>query len=411
MRHAGQHFDILICGTGFTGLTLATALSKTFEGALKIGLIGPTPDVHATVDNGRAFALSATASQMLQVLGVWARLEGHAQPVRKIEITDSPLEAGVRPVFLTFNNRLENGLEASFIVPAHALGQAVTDILNDSQNVAFLQGADCNEFSSNPTSVYANIGDQPLTARLLICADGRNSKLRKKAGIDTIGWSHNQVGIVTTVAHEKPHEGVAVQHFLPAGPFAILPLKGNRSSITWSENQENARHMLALSDADFLTEVDLRFGGRLGQLSLDGPRNGFTLKTQIARSYIGDRFALVGDAAHSVHPIAGQGLNLAFRDIAALCECLIEGARVGLDIGEPAALQKYQQWRRFDSMSAACTFSSLNLLFSQNLTLFRSAREAGLGLVDKISNLKANFVREAAGVTGDLPKLMTGVYP
>jgi len=412
MPSAKQDFDLLICGTGYTGLTLAAALAKTFEGALKICLIGPAPATgHLTSENDRAFAISATSSYMLRALDIWQRLEAVSQPVRKIEITDSPLNAGIRPVLLTYDNTLENGAPACFIVPAHALGKSLFDVVESLNGITFLQDV-CDDFTTSPSGVSIETRQgRHLRARLLICADGRDSTLRQKAGIDTIGCSHGQLGIVVTITHEKPHNDTAVQHFLPAGPFAALPLSGNRCCITWSEGEREARRILKMPDDEFIEEIELRFGGKRGRIALESQRQGFPLATHIARSFVSERFALVGDAAHSVHPIAGQGLNLAFRDIAALSECLIEGPRIGLDIADATLLARYQSWRRFDATLAAASFSSLNLLFSKDFTLLRSAREFGLGLVDKIPPLKSEMVREAAGATGTLPRLMTGNFP
>jgi 2-octaprenyl-6-methoxyphenol hydroxylase len=228
------------------------------------------------------------------------------------------------------------------------------------------------------------------------------------AGIKTVGWDYPQAGIVTVVAHERPHGGKAVQHFLPAGPFAILPLTGNRSCITWSENREEAERILALDDAGFLAEIDRRFGGKLGALSLTGPRQSWPLSLHLARALVASRVALVGDAAHVVHPLAGQGLNLALRDVAALAEVLADAARVGLDLGDATALARYERWRRFDSWMSAAAFDGLNRLFSNDVTLLRSAREFGLGLVDRLPGLKQMFVTEAAGLSGEVPRLLKG---
>jgi len=411
MPNAKQDLDILISGTGFTGLTLAVALARTFEGALKIGLIGPPLPPQLDHHNSRAFAISAMSAQMLKVLGIWHNLEAYAQPVYKIEITDTPLEAGVRPALLTYDNRLRDGMPASFIVPARSLGVALQESANSLTAIEFLPYDACCDFFPSPGGVCVKFGDGvSMQAALLLCAEGRRSTLRQKAGIDTVAWSHGQTGIVTNITHEKAHEGTAIQHFLPAGPFAVLPLPGgHRSSITWSENKEYASHIHEMQDADFIEEIDMRLGGRWGAINLDGPRNTFPLETQIARRFIGPHFALVGDAAHAVHPIAGQGLNLGFRDIAALCECLIDSQRVGLDIADPIALERYERWRRFDVTIYANGFSSLNTFFSEDFPLLRSIREFGLGLIDKMPDIKSYLVREAAGANGALPKLMTGV--
>ena len=231
---------------------------------------------------------------------------------------------------------------------------------------------------------------------------------RAPFGIKSVRWGYDQTGIVTIVAHERPHGGRAVQHFLPAGPFAILPLTGNRSCITWSEDAGEAARILALDDAAFLDEVDLRFGGRLGGIQLAGPRQSWPLELHLARSYAAPRLAVIGDAAHSVHPIAGQGLNLGLRDSAALVEVIADAARLGLDIGSAAVLERYEQWRRFDSTVSAIAFDGLNRLFSSDNAMLRAARDAGLGLVDRSPVLKQAFVKEASGLSGELPKLLRG---
>ena len=241
-----------------------------------------------------------------------------------------------------------------------------------------------------------------------MAADGRNSTLRDLGGIKSVSRSYGQTGIVTVVTHEKPHNGKAVQHFLPAGPFAILPLTGNRSCITWSEDEHEARRIMALTDDAFLDEVDQRFGGRLGALTLEGRRQSWPLELHLARSYTAPRLVVISDAAHTVHPIAGQGLNLGLRDAAALTEAIAEAARLGLDTGGSAVLERYQSWRRFDATVSATAFDGLNRLFSNDNTLLRAARDAGLGLVDRSPALKELFVREAAGLAGELPRLFKG---
>jgi 2-octaprenyl-6-methoxyphenol hydroxylase len=247
-----------------------------------------------------------------------------------------------------------------------------------------------------------------VQARLLIAADGARSALRERAGIQSFGWTYEQSGIVTTVAHERDHHGRAEEHFLPAGPFAMLPLKGRRCSIVWTEDAREAERIVALPDADFHAELERRFGLRLGEIELAGPRRAYPLGLSVARSFIADRLALVGDAAHVIHPIAGQGLNLGLRDVAALAETIVDAARLGLDPGSPATLERYQRWRRFDTMAMGVATDGLNRLFSNRSDVLRLARDVGLGLVDRVPALKGLFIREAAGLTGDVPKLLRG---
>jgi 2-octaprenyl-6-methoxyphenol hydroxylase len=245
-------------------------------------------------------------------------------------------------------------------------------------------------------------------ASLLVAADGRGSRLREAAGIGVVGWKYQQVGIVTTVQHEKPHRGHAVQHFLPSGPFAILPLKGNRCCITWTEEESEGRRIMALDDTGFLAEVEQRFGYRLGVTQLAGARGVWPLEMHLARALVAERLALVGDAAHLVHPIAGQGLNLGLRDVAALTEVVADAARLGHDIGSSIVLSRYERWRRTDAALSAAAFDGLNRLFSSDWTLLRAARSAGLGIVERLPALKQFFVAEAAGLTGEVPKLLRG---
>jgi 2-octaprenyl-6-methoxyphenol hydroxylase len=358
----------------------------------------------------RAYALSAASRNVLEALGAWHEIAADAQPVTAIEITDSPLEAGIRPVLLTYDNHVaETGEPASHIVPNAAVLRALVGAVTRTPGIDVLAPASFAGLEPEVGGLRVGLGDgRRLTAALVVAADGRRSPVREAAGIKVVGWPYAQTGIVTTLAHERPHHGVAVQHFLPAGPFAILPLPGNRSCITWSEDAGEATRILALDDAGFLAEVDRRFGGRLGEIELAGPRRSWPLDMHLARAFVAPRLALVGDAAHGVHPIAGQGLNLALRDVAALAECVVDVMRLGLDAGDAMALERYERWRRFDSTLSAATFDALNRLFSNDVGLLRSAREAGLGLVDRLPFLKRLLVAEAAGLSGELPRLVRG---
>lgn len=399
--------DIVIAGGSYTGLTLALALAKSLGPEILITVVDREP-AQSRRDDVRAFAISAGARHMLELLGVWPLLEEEAQEVREILLTDSPLEAAVRPVLLTYNNILDSGEPASFIVPSGALSSAVAKVAKGVPSIRYIVGR-AEDFEAGDPFVKVNLADgRNIEAGLLVAADGRRSRLREAAGIKCIGWSYDQICIVTQVEHELPHNGCAIQHFLPGGPFAILPLRGHRSCITWSEDAERAREILTYDDNAFLAEVDKRFAGRYGRLTLAGSRAAWPLEMHLARRYVAHRFALVGDAAHGVHPIAGQGLNLAFRDIAALTEVVTDAVRIGLTPGDADALDRYERWRRFDSSMSAATFDGLNRLFSNDGTLLRSIREAGLGLVDRLPALKRLFVSEAAGLSGEVPKLLRG---
>lgn len=403
-------FDVIISGGSFAGLALARALRVAFGDDIRIAILDrkPLAASGAAVD-ARAFALSAASKRMLEAIGVWQTIECEAQPVTGIDITDSGLDAGIRPVLLSYENKLAGEEPASMIVPASALSKALADIVARDSAIDVIAPAEAQSFEAGPGGVDLVFKDgRHFYSWLLVAAEGRKSPLRDIAGIKVVGWPFEQTGIVTTVAHERAHGGRAVQHFLPGGPFAILPLPGNRSCITWSEDSAEAARILALSDSAFLAEVDKRFGGKLGALTLAGPRQSWPLEMHLARRYVADRFAIIGDAAHIVHPIAGQGLNLALRDVAALTEVLVDAARVGLDIANAEALGRYERWRRFDSWLSASAFDGLNRLFSNDVPLLRSAREFGLGVVDRLPGLKQLFVTEAAGLSGEVPRLLKG---
>jgi 2-octaprenyl-6-methoxyphenol hydroxylase len=263
------------------------------------------------------------------------------------------------------------------------------------------------DLAANRIDVRLADGDT-LAARLLVAADGAHSKIRERAGIASHGWNYDQSAIVTTVAHERDHRGRAEEHFLPAGPFAILPLTGRRSSIVWTEDAREAERIVALADEDFHTELERRFGLHLGEIEAVGPRRVHPLGLSVARAFIADRIALAGDAAHVIHPIAGQGLNMGLKDVAALAEVVVDAARLGLDPGSLAVLERYQRWRRFDTMAMGVATDGLNRLFSNRSDVLRVARDVGLGLVDRVPALKHFFIREAAGLVGEVPKLLKG---
>ena len=404
-----RNFDVVISGASFAGLALARALTVAFGNDIRIAIVDRAQRPATPQVDVRAFALSAASKRMLDTLGLWEQVASDAQAVSEIQITDSGLDAGVRPVLLTYENRIGESEPASFIVPSQSLARALHDAVVNEPSVEFIAPAEASGLDSGDSGIEVTLADgRILRAALLVAADGRRSPLREAAGIKSIGWTYPQTGIVTIVEHDRPHLGRAVQHFLPGGPFAVLPLPGNNSCITWSEDAEDAQRILALGDESFLAEVDKRFGGKLGAVRLAGPRQSWPLELHLARRTIAPRFALIGDAAHIVHPIAGQGLNLALRDVAALAEVLADAARIGLDLGAWDSLERYERWRRFDSALSAAVFDGLNRLFSNDWALLRSARDFGLGLVDRVPGLKQLFVTEAAGLSGELPRLLKG---
>jgi len=405
MTQAHSKTDILIAGGGFAGLALAIALRQGSEGGLSVALADPALD-RASGDP-RASAIAAAARRLFETIGVWDAIAADAQPILDMVITDSKVGNAMRPTFLTFDGEIAPGEPFAHMIENGPMIAALLDR-------ARAEGVDLRpfairQFAYDPGRVTATLSDgTALPARLLVAADGARSVIREQAGIASVGWDYDQAGIVTTIAHERDHNGRAEEHFLPPGPFAILPLKGKRSSIVWTEGRDEAARLVALPDAKFLAELEQRFGLHLGDLAIAGPRRAFPLGLHVARSFIAERIALVGDAAHVIHPIAGQGLNMGLRDIAALAEAVIDSARLGIDVGATSVLERYQRWRRFDTMAMGVATDGLNRLFSNNSDVLRLFRDVGLGIVDRMPNLKDFFIREAAGLTGDVPKLLKG---
>ena len=403
-----QTFDVAIAGGGFAGRTLALALAKLAPQGFRVALVDAEAPGRGGED-ARALALSAATKNLLSALGLWQELEPKAQAIESIEITDSPLDASLRPHFLGFDAELNRNGASAYLVEYGDLSRALAAAVAQASPVTVFAPDSVTDFTADPFRAELNLDSgKPVEASLLVAADGKRSRLREHAGIKCVGWSYPQMGIVTTVAHERPHHNRAVQHFLPSGPFAILPLKGNRSSIVWTEDKAEAERIRTLDDAAFLSELEKRFGHRLGAIEIAGPRQAFPLDMQIARSFVGERLALIGDAAHVVHPLAGQGLNIGMRDVAALAETIVDAARLGLDIGALPQLERYERWRRFDSAFSAAVMDGLNRLFSNDAAPLRVLRDLGLGLVDRAPPLKRFLAREAAGATGTPPRLLRG---
>jgi len=404
--------DIAIVGGSYVGLALALALSQELGPEVRITVIdkaaAPAAGVETDAPDPRASAIAAGSCNLLRALGVWQQIEDYAVPVARIELTDTSLDNGVRRSLLSYDNSAGEGQPASWILPNAQLAAALEAAVGRCPSISRIYGAAVAGFEPGVASAVIVLDEgSRLETRLAIAADGRRSGLREAAGIRTINWNYEQTGIVTTIAHEFDHQNRAIQHFLPGGPFALLPLKGGHSScITWSETAREASRILGLDDAAFLDEVDLRVAGRLGAVTLAGPRKSWPLEAHLARSFVGPRLALAGDAAHGVHPIGGQGLNLGYRDVAALVECVAEAVGVGLDYGDADALARYERWRRFDSVMSTAAYSGLNRLFSNDLALVRAAREVGLGILDRLPGMKRMLVNEAAGLSGELPKLL-----
>ena len=412
---AARRVDVLIVGAGIVGLSLAVALRQGLGGSISVAIADP--GLAGTRSDARATAIVAAARRLLQTIGIWDEVP--SQPILDMVVTDSALHNTVRPTFLTFAGEVEPGepfghmVENAPLVAALAAKARGSEValhpvaVRDTSLSSPLQGTATRQGSSSSIDVELADGDR-LSAALVIGADGARSAIRAQAGIAIHGWAYAQSAIVTTVAHERDHGGRAEEHFLPAGPFAVLPLTGRRSSIVWTEQTREAERIVALPDHDFHAELERRFGLRLGEIEVVGARRAHPLGLWFARSFIAERLALVGDAAHVIHPIAGQGLNMGLKDVAALAEVIVDAVRLGLDPGSLAVLERYQRWRRFDTMAMAVATDGLNRLFSNRSDVLRLARDVGLGLVDRWPALKRLFIREAAGLLGDVPKLLRG---
>jgi 2-octaprenyl-6-methoxyphenol hydroxylase len=398
--------SIVIGGGAFAGLALALALRQGLGAEIPIVVADPALGVRPSRDP-RATAIVAACRRLFEAIGVWDEVAEGAQPITDMVVTDSKLEDATRPVFLTFGGDVEPGEPfAHMIENRHLIDALVTRAAAEGID---LRATTVAGFETSAGGVDVTLGDgNTIDASLLVAADGARSKLRERAGIATHGWDYDQSGIVVTVGHERDHHGRAEEHFLPAGPFAILPLKGARSSLVWTEDRAEAARIVALDEGEFHTELEARFGLHLGEIkALDRPR-AFPLGYFVARAFIGERLALVGDAAHVIHPIAGQGLNMGLKDIAALAEVIVDAARLGIDLGQADVLERYQRWRRFDTMAMGLATNSLNLLFSNKSALLRTVRDIGLGLVDRMPPLKSMFIRQAAGLSGEVPRLLKG---
>lgn len=399
--------DMLVVGGGYVGLSVAVAVKQSAP-HLKVEVIEAAPERVWEKDE-RASAVIAAATKMLQVLNVWDDIAPEAQPINRMIVTDSRTSDPVRPVFLTFDGAVEEGQPFAHMIPNVAMVRALRGAC-ERLGITIRHGLSANGFNTTSTKTTVSLSDgSTRDSRLLVACDGVRSKLRTLAGIKTVTWSYGQSGIVTTVAHERPHEGVAEEHFLPSGPFAILPLTGDRSSLVWTERTADADRLIASDDLVFEAELQRRFGHKLGEITIAGGRKAFPLGLTLSRAFVAPRLALAGDAAHGIHPISGQGLNLGFKDVAALAETIVDAGRLGMDIGALDVLERYQTWRRFDTFRMGVTTDVLNRLFSNDITPLRIARDFGLGLVERMPGLKSYFIGEAAGTTGaNRPKLLAG---
>lgn len=397
---------IVIGGGAFAGLALALALRQGLGPEIPVIVADPALSTRPSRDP-RATAIVAACRRLFEAIGAWDDVRAEAQPILDMVVTDSKLEDAIRPVFLNFAGDVAPGEPFAHMVENRRLIDAL--VLRAEAEGIDLRATTVSSYDARAEGIDVTLGDgSVIAASLLVAADGARSKLRERAGIATHGWEYDQSGIVVTVGHERDHEGRAEEHFLPAGPFAILPLSGKRSSLVWTERRAEAARIIALGDEEFHAELEQRFGLHLGEVkALDKPR-AFPLSYFVARSFIAERLALVGDSAHVIHPIAGQGLNMGLKDVAALAEVVVDAARLGMDLGAADVLERYQRWRRFDTMAMGVATNSLNFLFSNESTLLRTVRDIGLGLVDRAPPLKNLFIRQAAGLTGEIPRLLKG---
>ncbi|MEX6632707.1 UbiH/UbiF/VisC/COQ6 family ubiquinone biosynthesis hydroxylase [Hyphococcus lacteus] len=407
-----QSFDIAIVGGGLSGGLAALALaSKGFRCAV-IDAGDPAKMRDAAFD-GRTTAISYASARVFRRLGLWDQIAPHAEPIRDILVTDgrakSRFDQGTVSSFhLHFDSReLGDDQPLGWIVENRVLRNVLFDAIATKSDIALFAPAKRNAAKFQSGSAVVTLEDErEIRATLVVAADGRMSSLRAEANIKTNHWRYAQTGIVATVAHERPHEGVAQEFFLPGGPFAILPMTENRSSLVWTEKSDAALAYMALDENKFRIEIENRFGDYLGAVTPTGPRWSYPLAFTLAQSYVAPRLALIGDAAHAIHPIAGQGFNLGVKDIAALADVLGDGRDVGLDIGALTVLQNYQQWRRFDSAALALGTDLLNRLFSNDIAPLRIARDIGMGAVNAVTPLRKFFMRQAGADVGALPSLM-----
>ncbi|MGI9400927.1 MAG: ubiquinone biosynthesis hydroxylase [Rhizobiaceae bacterium] len=416
---ADQTRDVFVAGGGYVGLCVAVSIKSAAPG-MSVTVVDAAPE-EAIENDSRASAIAAAATRMLEILGIWPEIVADAQPINEMIVTDSRLNDVVRPVFLTFGNvgtgdaqsRTEGGAERAetpfaHMVPNRSLVKALRAKAR-KLGVELVNNDSVDGFETLPSHAEIRCSSgRKYKTRLLVAADGVRSRLRDQAGIRTVHWPYDQMGIVVTVAHERDHEGRAEEHFLPAGPFAILPLPDNKSSLVWTESTAEAKRLVESDPILFELELEKRFGHKLGEISVEGRPRAFPLGLTLAREYIRNRFVLAGDAAHGIHPIAGQGLNLGFKDAAALAETVVDAERLGLDIGSMAVLERYQLWRRFDTVQMGVVTDVLNRLFSNDNAFLRLARDTGLGVVDRMPGLKRMFINQAAGNDRAAPRLLQG---
>jgi 2-octaprenyl-6-methoxyphenol hydroxylase len=402
---ADETYDVTIVGGGPAGLTLALALVRAMDG-IRIALLDRRD--FAVPKDQRASAIAAGVRRVFETLGVWRAVALDAEPIHEMRITDSGTGDIARPLFLSFAGEVALGEPFAHMVPNTALSAALLKALEGK--VTFLAPIEITGFAAERHAATLTLKDgRTVAAPLVVAADGAMSALRRMAGIGVIEHDYRQAGIVTTISHELPHNGVAYEHFRPAGPFASLPLPGTRSSLVWTEARDAAERYKTLPLEEVAGIIEGVMGSSLGAVTVEEKLQVFPLSLRLARSFIAPRLALIGDAAHVVHPVAGQGLNLGLKDVAALAEVVIDAMRLGLDHGAADVLENYQRWRRFDTALMAMATDGMNRLFSNDVAPIRAVRDLGLGLVDRLPPLKDFMIGRAAGVERSGPRLLRGL--
>ncbi|MCY4303207.1 MAG: UbiH/UbiF/VisC/COQ6 family ubiquinone biosynthesis hydroxylase [Aestuariivita sp.] len=400
--------DILIIGSGLNGATLAIALARAGHGVTIIDQAKQHKE-HITTFDGRSYALALASQRLLEAIDVWGKVANYAQPILEIKVSDGCIAEGPAPFWIHFDkDELDEGPMGYMIEDRH-LRPALLKAISQENKILLINehSVISQEISTSGVKIILD-NDVEVEGRILVGSDGGESDTAKRAGITYTKWNYHQESLVCAVRHELPHNGIAHQLFLPAGPLAILPLENHRSSIVWSEDSMKAQQINAMTDEEYMAELGPRFGHFLGDIILEGKRYSYPLRLSLAQNIIDHRLALIGDAAHTIHPIAGQGLNAGLRDVGALTEVLTKAARRGEDIGSITVLKRYQQWRRFDTVTLALATDSFNRIFSNDIPIFRAVRNVGMGIVNSFPDLKRKLIREAAGLSGDLPQLLKG---